>query len=143
MSSGRAWPQAQWRAIRGDVGLAGVAAVAVAGLHFRDPHVHGAYGFCPFHVATGWWCPACGGLRAVNDLTDGRIMASLHSNILLLPFVATVTVFWGRRVWQRWTGQPPQPTAVFTRTSGLLAIAGLTFFTVLRNTSWGHWLSPS
>ena len=143
MNSGQAWPRARWRAIRGDVGLAAAGAAAVALLHFRDPHAHNAYGFCPFHVATGWWCPACGGLRAVNDLTDGRIVASLHSNVLLLPFVATVAVFWGRRAWLRWTGRQPGPTAVFTPVSGALTLAGVAIFTVLRNTPWGHWLAPS
>jgi Protein of unknown function (DUF2752) len=143
MDSSRAHSLPRWRAIRGDLGLAGTGAVAVALLHFRDPHAHGAYGFCPFHVVTGWWCPACGGLRAVNDLTDGRVLASLHSNVLLLPFVATVAVFWTHRAWLRWTARQPHSTAVFTRTSGLLTIAGVTIFTVLRNTPWGHWLAPS
>jgi hypothetical protein len=137
------WARARWRAVRGDIGLAGAGVAAVVLLHFRDPHSHDAYGFCPFHAATGWWCPACGGLRAVNDLTDGRVVASLHSNVLLLPFVATVAVFWGRRMWLRRRGRPTPPTAVFTRTSGLVTIVGVVVFTVLRNTPWGHWLAPS
>ena len=60
-------------------GAAGLAAFAL--LHFRDPHVEGAYGFCPFLVLTGQPCPGCGGLRAVNLLTRGEVAAAVSSNL--------------------------------------------------------------
>ena len=46
---------------------------------------------CPFHAATGLYCPLCGSLRGVGDLAHGHVMAALGSNLLLvvtLPLLA-------------------------------------------------------
>jgi hypothetical protein len=43
---------------------------------------------CPFHAATGLWCPFCGGLRCVAALSGGDVAAALSYNALvavLLP----------------------------------------------------------
>jgi len=132
-----------WRAVAADAGLAGAGVLAVAMLHVRDPHAHGSWGFCPFHELTGWWCPACGGLRAVNDLTNGHVVAALHSNVLLLPFVATVLLLWGRHVFGRWQGRALRPMIRFTPRAGTVIWVALAAFTVFRNTPWGHWLAPA
>lgn len=75
------------------------AAVASAGaaslllLHFRDPHVPGSYGLCPSYALFGVYCPGCGGMRAVHNLTDGNIIDSLHSNLLALPVLVLFAVW--------------------------------------------------
>lgn len=68
------------RSLAAPVGVAAVAVTAAAVLHFRDPHSAGSYGVCPMYALTGLWCPACGGLRAVNDLTNLDIGAAVSSN---------------------------------------------------------------
>ncbi|GAB3445639.1 DUF2752 domain-containing protein [Phycicoccus ginsengisoli] len=60
------------------VGLGGAALGAALVLH--DPHTAGSWGFCPFLVLTGLPCPACGGLRATNDLLTGHVGAAVSSN---------------------------------------------------------------
>src|SRR5262249_549538 len=52
--------------------IVGLAAATVA-LHVRDPHVHGSWGLCPLYATTGIYCPGCGALRGVNDLTDAHL----------------------------------------------------------------------
>ena len=65
------------------VAIGGLAAATFA-LHVRDPHVSHSWGVCPLYVLTGIYCPGCGGLRAVNDLTDGHLGAAASSNLLLV-----------------------------------------------------------
>jgi hypothetical protein len=130
-----------WRRVRAQALLAGLAAAALVALHMHDPHVSGAYGYCPFHAATGWWCPGCGGLRALNDLTDGRFLAALHSNVLVAPLAVGAVAWWGRSVAARWRGeQRPSPAVSGSATVSVLVL--VVVFTVLRNTPWGRWLTP-
>jgi hypothetical protein len=111
-------------------------------LHLRDPHHSGAYGYCPFYELTGWYCPGCGGLRGVNDLTDGHVAAALHSNALLAPLAAVFVVAWVRWCVLRWRGDPRRPLVLSPWAStGLLVLMAV--FAVLRNTPWGHWLTPA
>jgi hypothetical protein len=126
----------------GPLGAAGAGAAAVALLHVWDPHRPGAYGVCPFHALTGWWCPGCGGLRGVNDLTDGHVAAALHSNVLLLPLAVVAAVVWVRWCRMRLTGRPGTPFTLSTR-AGTMILVLMAVFTVVRNTPWGHWLSPA
>ena len=79
--------------------MAGLGALA---LRLRDPHESGAWGVCPFHAMTGAWCPGCGSLRAVNDLTHGDVLAAASSNlvfVLALPVLALLWVGWVRHSW--------------------------------------------
>ncbi|WP_424809475.1 DUF2752 domain-containing protein [Rhodococcus sp. 27YEA15] len=131
-----------WRGLAAPVGVAVTGAVAATVLHFRDPHDAGSYGICPVYALTGWWCPACGGLRAVNDLTNLDFAGAASSNILIIPFVAMVAVIWVRWVYHRWQGSPDSPIGL--RPTATFAVLGLLVaFTVVRNTQWGSWLAPA
>ncbi|MFD4183522.1 DUF2752 domain-containing protein, partial [Rhodococcus sp. NPDC058514] len=98
--------------------------------------------FCPFHVVTGWWCPGCGGLRAVNDLTHGDVVASLSSNAAILPLVVVLTVAWMRWVSRRWRGVDDR-MIVLGRSATAAILVVLAVFTVVRNTPWGAGLAPT
>lgn len=121
---------------------AAVAVGAVALLHLRDPHQHGSWGLCPFYALTGWYCPGCGGLRGVNDLTNGHVAAAIHSNIFLLPIIAIGVWAWARWLVSALGGAPVRPTLAMNRQTATLLIIVATVFTVVRNTPWGHWLAP-
>ena len=75
--------------------LAAGAALGAA-LLLRDPHVRGSWGWCPFLVLTGQPCPACGGLRATNDLLHGRVGDAVGSNAYAAAtaVLAAVAVAW-------------------------------------------------
>lgn len=47
---------------------------------------------CLFHLLTGWYCPGCGGTRAVKYLLQGNFMMSLQYHPLVLYTVAAVLV---------------------------------------------------
>ncbi|TQK70708.1 DUF2752 domain-containing protein [Nocardioides sp. SLBN-35] len=120
--------------------VGGLAAATLA-LHLRDPHEQGSWGLCP-SAAIGIYCPGCGGLRAVNDLTDLQLGAAASSNLLFvvaLPFVLYAMVRWTHG---RWTGRawsvPDRRTTVLT--VGLVGV--MLLFAVVRNTPAGSWLAP-
>jgi hypothetical protein len=122
------------------LGAAGWGTVAL--LRLRDPHAGGAYGYCPFRTLTGLPCPGCGGLRAVNDLTHGDLVAAAGSNAMAVVLVVAVAALWLVWVARRATGDS---TAVLVRVSTRGALAVLAVFVafgVLRVTPWGAWLAP-
>lgn len=125
-----------------------VAALTVA-LHFRDPHQHASWGLCPWLVLTGYYCPGCGGLRAVNDLTDGHVRAALSSNLLFVVAIPALLLgygLWLRAAWngpgqsgrEVWARQHP---AIMKSTLALVVVA-VVAFTVVRNLPGGSWLAP-
>ena len=82
--------------------IGGLSLLTLA-LHVRDPHQHGSWGFCP-SAALGIYCPGCGGLRAVNDLTNGDVGAALSSNILVTLLIPVGVVLLGLWAVDRWRG---------------------------------------
>ena len=120
--------------------VAGLAAATVA-IHLRDPHVAHSWGVCPLYALTGIYCPGCGGLRGVNDLTDGHLGAAASSNLLLvlaIPFAVVLLARWGVAAWQGRTVSLMPAMSTTTRYA-LLTLAVV--FTLARN--WpGSWLAP-
>lgn len=130
-----------WWALGAPALVGGVAVAAAVLVHFHDPHVQGSYGVCPFYALTGWWCPGCGGLRAMHNLTEGRILDAVHSNAFLLPLILGFTLWWGDWMVRRWRGRPGR-SFTMSRTTLAIVLTLLAAFTVLRNTPWGAWLAP-
>ncbi|MEU1985782.1 DUF2752 domain-containing protein [Nocardia sp. NPDC019395] len=123
------------------VAVAGAGAAAVLLLHLRDPHIEGSYGVCPTWGLFGVYCPGCGGMRAVHNLTDGHIIDSLHSNLLALPVLVLFVLWVGDWAIRAWRGEGPRLPGISTTTAWVL-IGSLAVYAVLRNTPWGTWLTP-
>lgn len=119
--------------------VAGIAGVAL--LHFRDPH-ESTYIACPFLFLTGRPCPGCGGLRAINLLTNGELVAAMSSNLLAVALLLVVPVLWLRWVWRSARGAgEAQLFAMSNRTIGVATVL-IAVFWVARLTPWGAWLAP-
>lgn len=134
-------PASRRSRISGPLVLGGVVGVATVALHLRDPHQSGSWGYCPWKLLTGLDCPGCGSLRAVNDLTNGHLVAAASSNLLFVAMVPVAVAMWV--VWLRrsWSGEPgPARSARATRAAWTAAVVVVVVFTVLRNTPWGSWL---
>jgi Protein of unknown function (DUF2752) len=120
--------------------IGGLGAATVA-LHFRDPHASGSWGLCP-SAMLGISCPGCGGLRAVNDLTNLQLVDAASSNLLFvlaLPLILFALVRWVTDQW-RGAARTPPAWAAGPVTTGVVAV--LIVFTVLRNLPQFHWLAP-
>ena len=123
--------------------LGAVGAASVLALHYRDPHSPGSWGHCPFLTWTGLPCPGCGGLRAVNDLTNGNVVGALASNTMAVVLVGTVSVLWLAWLIQRLRGR--SGPALNSRWATVLFVglgAAFVLFGVYRMTPWGAWLRP-
>lgn len=120
--------------------IAGVAAATVA-LHLRDPHVTHSWGACPLYAFTGIYCPGCGGLRAVNDLTNGHVGAAASSNLLFIVLIPAIVLLAGRWVLAAWQGREVTVVPPFSRPVQLAGLTVVVAFTLARN--WpGSWLAP-
>jgi len=129
--------------LRGPLLTGGLAAGLVLALHFRDPHSSGSWGLCPWLVLTGHYCPGCGSLRAVNDLTNGDVAGALSSNLLFVAMMPLLVFWWVRWTQRAWSGAPPPDRS--GRHSGVwiaLATVVMVGFGVLRNLPAGSWLAP-
>jgi hypothetical protein len=118
-----------------------VLAASVA-LHLRDPHEPGSWGTCPWLLLTGTACPGCGGLRAVQDLTNGDVAAAFSSNALFVGSLPLLAALWTRSVLHRWRDERvPLPPAVVAW-AGAAALALLLAFWVVRNLPFARYLAP-
>jgi hypothetical protein len=119
----------------------GGLALATLALHLRDPHDSGSWGFCP-SAKVGIACPGCGGLRAVNNLTNGDLAGALSSNIVVTLMIPVAVVLLGLWAVDRWAGRTRHVpwTRLRPLVYGFLVL--LVAFTVLRNTSTGAWFAP-
>lgn len=131
-----------WRGVRTPVLVAGGLLAASVALHLRDPHEAGSWGFCPWLALTGTYCPGCGGLRAVNDLTHGDVLAAASSNLLFVGSLPFLAVWWLRSLVDGWRGsrRPVSDRAAYVALAVVLSLTVL--FWVVRNLPFAAWLTP-
>ncbi len=69
---------------------------------------------CPFRLATGGWCPGCGGTRAVRSIVRADVAGAFALNpwALLVMAQATVLAGWvaaapdaAMSFWHRWSNE--------------------------------------
>lgn len=134
-------PRARARRLLAPTAVIGGLAAATLALRLRDPHTSGSWGLCP-SAQVGIWCPGCGGLRAVNDLTHLDLGGAASSNLALVVAIPVVVFFLARWALDAWTGR--QRPAGLTQGTPLLVLTlgALAAFTVLRNLSGFGWLAP-
>jgi len=126
------------RAGRAPWAVAGAVACSCVAVAVVDPTEHALTPPCPFRLATGWWCPFCGGTRAVSRLLRGDLGEAWRYNaaaLALLPVAVLLWVAWltpGRfaplDALRRAAWRP--------RVAWSLAVA-LVGFVVARNVGWG------
>lgn len=129
------------RRLVGPLATIGSLAAATAALHFRDPHAHGSWGLCPSLTIFGVYCPGCGGLRCVNDLTNLQIGDAISSNVLVVIGIPITIFFLARWALDAWRGVDRTPKAPSWPLIASLAVVVVSF-TVLRNLAPFEWLAP-
>ncbi|MGK2880164.1 MAG: DUF2752 domain-containing protein [Mycobacterium sp.] len=108
------------------VGTGAFFAGALTYVGLVDPHQEGSFfPQCLFKLATGWECPACGGLRMTHDLLHGDFAAAVVDNAYLLAIIPLLAAWFLLRRWQRRSAMPVSVVIVIV----VSAIA----WTVVRN----------
>lgn len=67
-----------------------LAVCALGFVYLFNPSTSTLYPTCPFYWFTGCYCPGCGSLRALHQLTRGHLTTALGLNpltVLSVPFV--------------------------------------------------------
>jgi hypothetical protein len=131
----------RWERLRGPLVSAATLTAAAVALHVRDPHVSHSWGVCPLYALTGLYCPGCGGLRGVNDLTNGHVGQAASSNLLLVLALPFAAVFFARWTYGAWTGREVRAVPALSRPVTTALVVLLVAFTVARNLP-GSWLAP-
>lgn len=137
----------RWSSLRQPALVAAGGLLAAAALHLRDPNVAGSWGpsgigLCPWQALTGLWCPGCGGLRAVHELTHLDLAAALSDNVLVVVLVAVLAVAWVGWVRRRWRGQSAERMLVLSPVASTAVLVTMAVFTVVRNLPVGAALAP-
>jgi hypothetical protein len=120
---------------------AAAVTTATVALHVRDPHVEYSWGVCPLYALTGIYCPACGGLRGVNDLGNGHLGQAASSNLLLVLAVPVAVVLFARWGIGAWTGREVRLVPVLPTPVRVALVVLVAAFTIARNLP-GSWLAP-
>jgi hypothetical protein len=119
----------------------GALALAAAGyLAVFDPSRPGHYPTCPILLLTGYYCPGCGGLRALHDLIHGDLLAALSSNLLVVLAVPVVVALWVDWIRNRLSGRASRLRSPAWLPWVLLVV--LLAFGGLRNLPQMQWLAP-
>lgn len=136
--------RSRFERLRGPLVTAAVVGGLTIALHFRDPHAAGSWGECPWLALTGLYCPGCGGLRAVNDLTNGDLAGAASSNLVFVVMIPALVLWWLSWTRVAWSGTSGSGHRARRHTGVWIAVftVVMVVFGVLRNLSFGSWLAP-
>jgi Protein of unknown function (DUF2752) len=67
--------------------LAVLTMVITAFYFFWNPSEINSLPLCPFKNLTSFYCPGCGGQRAMHHLINGNFVDAFHSNFLIYLFL--------------------------------------------------------
>jgi len=119
--------------LAGPLIAAGCGVVALGYVAVSDPaHHQTLVPPCPFHAATGLWCPGCGLTRATHAFLHGHVMTGLGYN-LFAPLLFAL-IGWS---WLSWMGnalgRPVPEPAIVPKKVWVGVIVAVAIFTVARN----------
>ena len=133
---------ARGRTLAAPLATGAAVALATAAVHAPDGEL--GFSVCPVHAVTGWWCPFCGGSRAVAAMTRGDVEAALSYNLPAMLLLGAVTLYWMTQVYSGLRGGAPHLPRLSRRSGVVLGVVFLVF-TVWRNlpqVPLGSWLAP-
>lgn len=91
---------------------------------------------CPFRVFTGFLCPGCGGTRALEALSQGRVAEALRQNLLVVGVLFSVAG-WSLWLFFRSFRKAYRPPAWWAPAwLGWVFGVAVALFWVLRNVFW-------
>lgn len=120
------------------IAAAVILMLAVGGLIFlqHPPDQSSFYPRCQLHQLTGFYCPGCGSTRCLHALLQGHFAEAAQKNMIafvVLPLAAAYAIYWALN----WVlGRPVVWRYQITHRTGVLLVAILVTFGILRNLPW-------
>lgn len=106
--------------------------LALGFVFFFNPSASTLYPTCPFLWFTGCYCPGCGSLRAIHQLTRGHPAAAFGLNPLMVLSLPFLGYYFASNAARAITGRPLK--TFFIRPVFIWALLGLVLvFWVMRN----------
>ena len=123
-----------------------IVATGAAALFTFNPAGSRLFPPCPFHAATGLYCPGCGSTRAAHHLLHGRVATAFDFNALMvvsLPFLACAGALGALRLAGRTPRRPPVSQRLPAWAVWAL-LAAVLLFGILRNLPYKpvRWMAP-
>jgi Protein of unknown function (DUF2752) len=108
-----------------------------------NPTQNAFYPRCLLYLTTGLYCPGCGSLRCVHQLSHGHFLAALHDNLLLVLALPVIGVY-GWRSARSWLKGEPLPRIILRPFWVAALVTVVILFTILRNIPAApfNWLAP-
>ena len=112
-------------------------------LFYFNPTQYAFYPRCTLYTLTGIYCPGCGCLRAIHQLSHGQVLSALHDNLLLVAGLILLGVDGAQFLYRRMNSGSAQ-LWVMRPMVIKCGIAVIILFAVLRNihASPFNWLAP-
>ena len=124
------------------LGLAGAGLAGAVLLRFVDPTRPGS-GLppCPFHWATGLYCPGCGATRAMHALAHFDLAAALAMNPLLVLALPAIALLLADRAGWLPAGWDTRRWRLLDARAWAVLVSGVA---LARNLPWApfSWLAP-
>jgi hypothetical protein len=114
-----------------------VGVLVAAALWMFNPAEAGFFWRCPFNALTGWYCPGCGGQRALHLLLHGRFLEALHLNALAVLVFAPVAAYAYLGVVLRALDVAELPVPSITPRHLTAFFFVVAAYGILRNLPWG------
>ena len=106
-----------------------------------DPSQPGHYPTCPFLFLTGMYCPGCGSLRALHDLTALDVAGAWGMNPLLVVMLPVLVA-----AWVGWTVRTargrPRSLVVPARLINAFLVLVVVFWVARNIPALQPWLAP-
>jgi len=103
--------------------------------------VHAVFPFeCPFRALTGWYCPVCGGTRAIESVVHLHFLTAARDNTAVLIFGMLIVANLVPGVSATRLGR--QLTRLVQIESALVWVGLFVSWTVIRNLPTLAWLRP-
>lgn len=88
---------------------------------------------CGLRTWTGFYCPGCGGQRAVHYYLHGQFLNGIRQNIMSLVLIPILMYYFFFFLRTLITGKPAPKTFIDSARFGKILLILLLLFTVLRN----------
>ena len=116
--------------------LTGILLAVLLLFYCFNPTTTRGFWTCPFHRLTGWYCPGCGGQRALHELLRGHVLAALRFNplavLVFLPLAAYAYTAYALRVLKI----TRLPNATLRDRHVVILLVAMILFGIIRNI-WG------